>query len=84
MKKCVPKEISTIRGIFWAIYRPNTTINIDCCKKDLEKLKELKGMVADYLKEYNDDKIVKYQLKIFCNNLDEFIEAGEKYIDLKE
>lgn len=82
LKKCVPQDINTIRFIFLAIYSPNTTINIDCCKKDLEKLKELKGMVADYLKEYNDDKIVKYQLKIFCNNLDEFIETGEKYIDL--
>lgn len=78
LKQCAPNDIDTIRGIFLAIYRPNTSNNLNFCIEDLLQLKDLKSKICDYLKKYNGDKIVIHQLIMFSENLDDFINAVEK------
>lgn len=74
LKKCTVKDVNRIREIFWAIYRPSNKSNTVLCKSDLQNLIKLRSSVDNYYNQFNGDKIMKYQLNLFIENLTYFID----------
>ena len=74
LSKCSPKQINEIREVFWTIYRDNNSIIYT--DKNNEFIRGLYQKVKELTARNGVDKIVKYQLEMFLDNLQTF--TGEK------